>query len=149
MQPAAVDPVQLIDQARLGMSDALGSLLELYRGYLRLLVRLQIGRRLRAKVDDSDVIQETFLQAHRQFEHFRGRTEGELVNWLRQILAGSLAQVIRRYKTKRRDMYLEQELAAAFDRSSQGMVKNLVTPKSSPSSAAVRREQSVLLADAL
>jgi len=147
---SSVDPVALLDKARQGVPDALGRLLELYRGYLRLLLRLQIGRRLRSKVDDSDLIQETFLEAHRQFERFRGQSEGELVNWLREILATRLAAVIRHYfKTQRRDLRLEQELARAFDASSQGMIKNLIAPKSSPSDAAVRREQSVLLADAL
>jgi RNA polymerase sigma-70 factor (ECF subfamily) len=128
----------------------LGRLLELYRGYLRLLLRLQIGRKLRSKIDDSDLIQETLLEAHRQFARFRGESEGELVNWLREILAGSLAQTIRRYyKTQRRDLRREQEMAAALDASSQGMIKNLVAPRSSPSDAAIKREHSVLLADAL
>jgi RNA polymerase sigma-70 factor (ECF subfamily) len=146
----AIDPLELLAQARQGKPEALGRLLDVYRGYLRLLLRLQIGRRLRSKVDDSDLIQETFLEAHRQFERFRGQSEGELVNWLREILAGSLAQVIRRYyKTQRRDLRLEQELAAELGASSQGMIKNLVAPRSSPSDAAVRREHSVLLADAL
>lgn len=150
MKTEGIDPVELLAQARQGSPQALGRLLDLYRGYLRLLLRLQIGRRLRSKIDDSDLIQETFLEAHRQFERFRGQSEGELVNWLREILAGSLAQIIRRYyKTQRRDLRLEQELAQAFDASSQGMIKNLVAPRSSPSDAAVRREQSVLLADAL
>src|SRR5262249_25631301 len=122
-----IDPVELLAQARQGSPQALGRLLDLYRGYLRLLLRLQIGRRLRSKIDDSDLIQETFLEAHRQFERFRGQSEGELVNWLREILAGSLAQVVRRYyKTQRRDLRLEQELAQALDASSQGMIKNLV-----------------------
>src|SRR5262249_23739343 len=125
-----IDPVELLVQARQGQPQALGQLLDLYRGYLRLLLRLQIGRHLRSKTDDSDLIQETFLEAHRQFERFRGQSEGELVNWLREILAGSLAQVVRRYyKTQRRDLRLEQELAQAFDASSQGMIKNLVAPR--------------------
>jgi RNA polymerase sigma-70 factor, ECF subfamily len=150
MENPEFDPVQLLAQARQGKAEDLGRLLELYRGYLRLLLRLQLGRRLRVKVDDSDLIQETFLEAHRQFARFRGQSEGELVNWLREILAGSVAQAIRRYcKTQRRDLNLEQELAAAFGASSQNMIKSFVAPGSSPSAAAVRREQSVLLADAL
>jgi RNA polymerase sigma-70 factor, ECF subfamily len=144
------DPVGLLKDARQGRPDALGRLLELYRGYLRLLLRLQIGRKLRSKIDDSDLIQETLLEAHRQFTRFRGESEGELVNWLREILAGSLAQTIRRYyKTQRRDLRREQEMAAALDASSQGMIKNLVAPRSSPSAAAIKREHSVLLASAL
>jgi RNA polymerase sigma-70 factor, ECF subfamily len=141
----------MLKDARQGKPDALGRLLDLYRGYLRLLLRLQIGRRLRSKIDDSDLIQETFLEAHRQFANFRGQSEGELLNWLREILAGSLAQTIRRYyKTQRRDLRREQEMAAAaLNASSQGMIKNLVAPRSSPSDAAVKREHSVLLASAL
>jgi RNA polymerase sigma-70 factor, ECF subfamily len=149
MTNTGLAPTELLRQARHGTPNALGRLLDQYRGYLRLLLRLQIGRRLRTKVDDSDLIQETFLQAHRQFERFRGKSEGELVSWLREILAGCLAGVIRHYSRQRRDMRLEQELAAALNKSSQGLVKNLIAPKSSPSDAAVRREHSVLLANAL
>src|SRR5262245_40989200 len=81
------DPEQLIDLARAGDGAALGRLLELYRGFLTLLARVQIGRRLKSKVDAADLVQETFLEAHRHFGRFRGTTEGELTGWLRQILA--------------------------------------------------------------
>jgi RNA polymerase sigma-70 factor (ECF subfamily) len=64
----------------------------LYENYLLLLARLQIGRRLQSKVDAADLVQETFLEAHRHFTQFRGRTEEELVGWLRQILAANLAK---------------------------------------------------------
>jgi RNA polymerase sigma-70 factor (ECF subfamily) len=46
-----------------------------YRNYLTLLARYQIGRRLQGKADPSDVIQETFPEAHRDFAQFRGRSE--------------------------------------------------------------------------
>src|SRR5207249_12051722 len=66
------DPEELLCQARAGSGPALGQLLELYRSYLALLARLQIGRRLQGKVDSADLVQETFLEAHRKWGQFRG-----------------------------------------------------------------------------
>ncbi len=68
------EPETLLRQARTGDGAALGELLELYENYLRLLARLQIGRRLQSKVDPADLVQETFLEAHRHFALFRGTT---------------------------------------------------------------------------
>jgi RNA polymerase sigma-70 factor (ECF subfamily) len=144
------DPEELLRQARAGSGPALGQLLELYRSYLSLLARLQIGRRLQGKVDPADLVQETFLEAHRNWAQFRGRSEGELVQWLRQILASRLSELIRRYLgTRRRDVRLDRELAGELDQSSHVLDRGLVAPQSSPSQQAARREQAVLLADAL
>ena len=116
------DPEQLLQLARSGSSPALGRLLELYRNYLVLLARLQIGKRLQGKLDPSDLVQETFLEAHRDFAQFRGSSEAEFVNWLRQILARNLANRVRHYyATKRRDVRLERELAVDLDQSSRGV----------------------------
>ena len=150
MTAADPTPEQLLERARAGDGSALGSLLELYRNYLALLARLQLSRRLQSKVDAADLVQETFLKAHRHFEQFRGVTEAELAAWLRQILAASVANTLRHYYgTQRRDVRLEQELAEEFDRSSQAWGFALAAQQSSPSQAAARREEAVLLADAL
>jgi RNA polymerase sigma-70 factor (ECF subfamily) len=144
------DPVQLLRLARAGNGPALGQLLELYRGYLMLLARLQIGRRLRGKADAADLVQETYLQAHRCFGQFRGTTEGEVLGWLRQILASRLGELIRRYvRTQRRDVRLERALAVELDESSRVLDQGLLAPQSTPSQQAVQREQAVRLADAL
>src|SRR6266850_5617971 len=109
---AGPDPEQLLGLARAGSGPALGQLLELYRSYLAILARLQIGRRLQGKVDAADLVQETFLAAHAGFAEFRGTTEAELVAWLRQILASRLAKLVRYYYgTQGRDVRLERELA--------------------------------------
>jgi RNA polymerase sigma-70 factor, ECF subfamily len=143
-------PEQLLRLARAGSGPALGQVLELYRGYLGLLARLQIGRRLQGKVDPADLVQETYLEAHRDFRQFRGITEGELVGWLRQILASNLANLVRHYRgTQRRDVRLERDLAVELDQSSRVLDQGLVAAGSSPSQQAARREQAVLLADAL
>ena len=150
MSRSAREPEALLQQARAGVGQALGELLERYRGYLALLARVQIGRRLQGKADDSDLIQDTFLDAQRYFDSFRGATAAELLGWLREILAGNLANLVRRYLgTKRRDVRLEQELAADLDASAQTLGQDLEAPQSSPSEQASRQEQAVLLADAL
>jgi RNA polymerase sigma-70 factor (ECF subfamily) len=144
------DPEQLLGAARAGDRSALGQLLELYRNYLATLARLQIGRRLQGKVAASDLVQETFLEAHRDFAQFRGTKEAELASWLRQILATNLANQVQRYcGTQGRDVRLERQLARELDQSSQILDQGLVAPASSPSHQAVRREQAVLLADSL
>jgi RNA polymerase sigma-70 factor (ECF subfamily) len=143
------DPEQLLRLAREGDRQALGQLLELCRNYLLLLARMQIGRRLQGKVDAADLVQETFLAAYRDFAQFRGTTEAELVSWLRRILAANLVDLVRRYYGSKRDVGLEQQLADELDQSSRDMGRVLAAKDSSPSQRAVRREQAVLLADAL
>jgi RNA polymerase sigma-70 factor, ECF subfamily len=144
------DPEGLLEAARAGDGPALGRLLELYGNYLRLLARLQIGPKLRGKADPSDLVQETFLAAQRAFPQFRGSSEAELVAWLRQILASKLVDLTRRYLgARRRDVRLERQLAAELDDSSKALSAGLAAAQSSPSERAARREQAVLLADAI
>ena len=76
---------RMLLEARDGDTAALGQMLELHRRYLTLLARLQIYQRLQGKADPADLVQETFLEAHRNFGKFRGTTQGEFVCWLRQI----------------------------------------------------------------
>jgi RNA polymerase sigma-70 factor (ECF subfamily) len=147
---AEQDPEQLLQRARRGNRAALGQLLQLYDHYLALLARLQIGKRLQGKLDPSDLVQETFLEAHRDFAQFCGSSEAEFVSWLRQILATNLANLVRHYYgTRRRNVRLERELAVDLDQSSQVLDRGLAAAQSTPSQQAARREQAVLLADAL
>jgi RNA polymerase sigma-70 factor (ECF subfamily) len=151
MSPLAnPDLAGLLALSRQGDGEALGRLLELYRGYLLLLCQMQLGRRLQSKTDAADLVQDTFLEAYRDFGQFQGTTEGQLVAWLRRILATNLANLIRRYLgTQERDVRLERELVEELDRSSGQLDRGLAAPQSSPSEEAARREQSVILADAL
>jgi RNA polymerase sigma-70 factor (ECF subfamily) len=145
----AVNPEQLIEQTKVDAA-GLGRLLELYRNYLRLRARIEIGRHLQGKVDASDLVQETFLEAHRHFGQFQGGSESQLVRWLGQILAAKVANLVRHYLgTQGRDVRRERELGGDAEHSSRWVDPGLVASVSSPSQQAVRREQDVLLADAL
>src|SRR6516162_11906647 len=98
MSASGSDLCRLIERARREEPGALDRLLDSYRNYLRLLARTGIDASLQGKADPSDLVQEALLKAHQHYAQFRGRTEAELAAWLRQILARSLADLIRHYR---------------------------------------------------
>jgi RNA polymerase sigma-70 factor (ECF subfamily) len=126
-----------------------GLSLDRFRQYLLLLARLHLGKQVRGKIDASDVVQETLLEAHRKRNQFRGRSESELAAWLRQMLAFSMADAHRAQHRAKRDIAREQSLEAALNGSSSKLEALLVAQQSSPSQRAARQEQLVRLADAL
>lgn len=143
-----MDRSRLIDQAKRGDRQAISELLDDYRNYLQLLAQMQSNRAFRAKLDASDVVQETCLAATRDFEAFRGQTEQELLGWLRVIMANAGLKMMRHYQTQRRNVHREQDLAKSFDRSAAAL-SGLASPVSTPSHRASRREATVILADKL
>lgn len=143
------DATELLAAAR-DNPTALGRLLDQYRHYLRLLARIEIGKRLQGKVDASDVVQEAFIHAHHYFPNFRGESEAQLTAWLREILAGTLANQVRRYfGTKARDPRLEVGLMADMDQSTMGLGAVPVDPQTSPSQQVAKGEQSLIVATAI
>jgi RNA polymerase sigma-70 factor (ECF subfamily) len=123
--------------------------LDQFRSYLLLLARLRMQRRLQGKLDASDVVQQTLLQAHVGWEQFRGRTAGEQAAWLRQILARVLANAARDHGRDKRDVGRERSLEAALDESAARLEVWLTADGPSPSEEAQRHERAVRLADAL
>jgi RNA polymerase sigma-70 factor (ECF subfamily) len=87
-----------IEQARQGSRDALGKSIEACRTYLLLIANQELDADLRAKGGPSDLVQETFLEAQRDFARFEGRSEAELLGWLRTILLHNVANFVRKYR---------------------------------------------------
>ena len=126
-----------------------GLALERFRHYLLLLARIHLGDQLQAKLDPSDVVQQTMLEAHRKQTQFRGKSEAELAAWLRQMLAYSIADALRAFVRAKRDAAQERSLEAALENSSSHLDAWLAADQSSPSQRAVRQEQLLQLAEAL
>ncbi len=152
----SLTPVELMAQARAGRTEALGELCNLYRNYLRMVVRTGLGVRLRERVEMSDVVQEALVEVVRQFPQFTGQTEAALVGWLRKLVGQKLAD-LGRYHSRAKRIGNAQALPldacwdapAGSDSGGGRLLDVLALSQTSPSEAASRRELTVLLADAL
>jgi RNA polymerase sigma-70 factor (ECF subfamily) len=122
---------------------------EQFRSYLRLLARMQLPPRLAPKVDTSDVVQQTLIQAYQAIGGFRGQSSREMAGWLRQILAHHLAHVVRDFGRLKRDTGRELPLAQVLDESSVRLEAWLAAEQSSPSQRAERGDLLLQLANAL
>jgi RNA polymerase sigma-70 factor (ECF subfamily) len=123
--------------------------LDRYREYLLLLARVRLDARLRGKLDASDVVQQTLLEAYQARAQYRGHTVGEQAAWRRQILARNLANAVRDLGRAKRDVARERALSAALDESASHLEAWLAAEQSSPSQRAERHERAVRLAEAL
>ena len=139
----------LLKQARNNGRSALADLLNSYRHYLRLLARVQLCKNVQVRVSPSDVAQESILAAQKAFPRFRGETENELVAWLRKVLASRLADAARFHSAQRRDVNTEKRLDESVEESSLALQLLLPQVQDSPSQIVAKREEAVLLSEAL
>jgi RNA polymerase sigma-70 factor (ECF subfamily) len=124
--------------------------LERYRPLLRLLAQIHLDPRLRAKLDPSDVVQETLTQACAALADFRGRTDTEREAWLRAILARNLLHAVRKYLVQQKaNVRRERPLAPLAEQSSIRIADWLAAEQASPSERAMNAEQALRLARAL
>ena len=123
--------------------------LERYREYLCCLARQQLDVRLRAKVDASDVVNQTLHEAYTAIAKVEGRCLREQLAWLRRILANNLADAIRAFKGPARDVRREVSLAASLEMSSDRLEQLSMADQSTPSARAVKNEEVLRLSAAL
>ena len=141
----------LLKEVRTADPTRLGSLLELYRNYLSLLATGQLDRKLRGRVSASDLVQETMMEAHRDFHQFRGKSEAEFIGWLRRILVNNLARAIEMHvlaekRDVRREVSIER-LNAAVERSTIQLGLAFAGREDSPSVKLEQHERAVDLAN--
>ncbi len=120
-----------------------------YRAYLYLLARSHIGPRHQARLDPSDIVQQSLLDAHRKQGQFRGSSEAERMAWLKQILANNLADAVRGLTRAKRDIARERSLDEQVGDSFSRVDGWLADVQASPSQQAVRSEELLGMADAL
>ncbi len=142
-------PEFLLERARSGDTEAFGQLLTQYHNYLRLMARALVGGTLKLRLDSSDLVQEAFLEAHRDFPQFLGSSEAELLSWLRRILARNLADSARRQNAGLRDHRRDRSLETLLEHSSLSVQEALAATGTTASAVAAQRERAVMLADAL
>lgn len=140
----------LLRAARAGDASQLGHLFEACRSYLTILARGHVEAWMQPKVDASDIIQETLLEAHRDFARFQGTTAAEWLCWLRGILTNNAADVVRRYRgTEKRQARREIPMRRSSDASSFGGVSEPADSSETPSVRLMREERELAVADAM
>jgi RNA polymerase sigma-70 factor (ECF subfamily) len=148
--PSATSIADLLAKARAGDIAARDRLFERCRNYLAIMARSQVETWLQAKVDASDIVQQTMLEAHRGFDGFQGATEGEWLAWLRRILTHNAADFIRQFHgTDKRQARREVPLAAPADASLADSFLHPADQGPSPSQILIQKERELAVADAL
>lgn len=113
--------------------------LETYRSYLLLLARLFLENDRQRKIDPTDVVQQTLLEAHIQREQLPDKPDA-LCAWLRTVLDNNIRDHRRHWLRQKRDIRREQSLEADITVSSQLLAQRAISLHSSPSQKAMRAE---------
>jgi RNA polymerase sigma-70 factor (ECF subfamily) len=148
IEQATID--DLLARARDGEAAPRERLFQSSRSYLGLLARAQLEQGLRSKVDASDLVQQSLLEAHRDFDRFEGRTEAEWLAWLRHILSNNAADMVRRFRgTQKRQTRREVPLRQPGDDSQFVGVPEPAGCDPTPSQQLICRDRELQLAEAL
>jgi len=140
----------LLKRVRCGDEQARNELFEKCRAYVTLVARAQIGSWLQAKVDHSDLVQQTLLEAHRGLDDFRGTTDGEWLAWLKRIVEHNAADFVRHYGTAgKRRVAREVSLEVRAGDDSQGPARDPRDPGETPSQIVLRREEEMKISQAV
>ena len=143
----------LLNAAREKVPGGVERLFGTCRNYLSIVARAQVESWLEAKFDASDLVQQTLLEAYRDFGAFRGATEAEWLAWLRQILTRNTANFHRHYRaTGKREVTRERPTQigeAQLGEGSNGGTSFLLDRRESPSQQLIREERELQVADAL
>jgi RNA polymerase sigma-70 factor (ECF subfamily) len=132
------ETLELVSRARSGRGEAFEALFDRHRSYLLRVVQLRLDGRVRSRVDPSDVVQETYMEAHRRFEDYLQRPVLPLRLWLRQIACDFTVKAARRHvATARRAVQREMPLP---EESSLQLARCLVAAGSTPSQHLQRQE---------
>jgi RNA polymerase sigma-70 factor (ECF subfamily) len=139
-QPGS-DTDQLVDAADRGSAEARGRLLERFRQRLAHMVKVRLDRRLAARVDPSDVVQEALLEAAARLDVYLRERPLPFYPWLRRIAWDRLADAHRRHLRASRRSIGREEPPALSGESVQALAERLLAPVSGGPSARLRRQE--------
>ncbi|MDA8743892.1 sigma-70 family RNA polymerase sigma factor [Rubripirellula amarantea] len=150
------DPEERLDLFRRAISgdtESLDRLLASFSGYLHVLSRTHLDKRIQHRVSPSDVVQETLMEAHRDIANFHGLELHEFTGWLRQVLVHNIANAVGTHMlAAKRSVHREQlvgSLSASVDHSHQRLSALAADAYRSPASEAGHQETLSELAAAL
>ena len=142
-----------IERLRSSGDEELAAVFEEHADRLDRIIDLRIDPRLAGRVDPVDVVQETFLEAHKKLPRYLDNASVPVFVWLRGVALDTLIHVHRRHLAQMRDAGLEVSIYGhggdAVGVSSQSLAGWLVGDLTSPSQAVIREEAVAKVAEAL
>lgn len=142
---------KLLEAALAGDTEAVGKLLDHFKPYLIVIAQRQLDERLRGRMDPSDVVQTTFLEAHQDFGKFQGKEINTFLSWLRNILHNNIETAHQKHLgARKRSAKLEtsgQKPIGSDD--GRSLMDILPSESSSPSQRVMRDEAAASLAECL
>jgi RNA polymerase sigma-70 factor (ECF subfamily) len=146
------EPRDLLERAAGGDQLAMQELFALHRDRLKRMVHLRLSRRVQGRVDDSDVLQETFLDVSRRLPEYLADPKLPFYLWLRHMTGLKLAEVHRRHLgTQLRDADREVTLhrGGLPEADSVSLAAHLLGQLTTPSQAAIKAETGLMVQEAL
>src|SRR5207244_4442344 len=137
LAPDSTETRNLLKQIQAGDRQAFERLFVRHRPELREFIALRLDPRIRARVDPSDVVQETQMEAYRHLQDYLERQPMPFHVWLRKTAYERLVMTRRQHLQAKRTMEREVPLA---DQSSQLLAQRLLSAASTPSQHLQRRE---------
>jgi RNA polymerase sigma-70 factor, ECF subfamily len=147
-EPSSISLESLIERARSGDEDARNDLFHKVRAYIGFIARSHVESWIQAKVDSSDLVQQTLMEAHQGFSKFDGSSEGELLAWLKRILRNNATDFVRRFGAQKRKANREVAIDAMTSSPSQHG-RELSGDIETPSVIMSKREEEIEVANAL
>ena len=136
-----MDTDQLLDRVAQGESSAVATLLTRHEQRLRRMVNLRLDPRLAARLDPSDVVQDTLAEAHRRLPDYAVDRPMPFYPWLRAIAWDKLIEMTRRHiKAERRSVRREVGQLDLSGDSQMILVDRMMAVSASPSEQALRQE---------
>lgn len=140
----------LIDRVLSGDAAARQELLELYREHLRRMIAARLDRRLASRVDPSDVVQETLVDASKRMDDYLKDRPLPFLGWLRQLAGDRVIDTHRRHVvSQRRSVTREDRAGEHLDDSLQLLAHRLQANDTSPSGRLSRQERQAQVMAAL
>jgi RNA polymerase sigma-70 factor (ECF subfamily) len=146
------ETLELLARAGRGDEQAFGQLFGQHRERLKRMVRLRLSRRLQGRLDESDVLQDAYLEICRRLHEFVQNPAVPLYLWLRQMTGLKLAELHRRHLgTRMRDADREVSIyrGALPEADSASLAAHLLGQLTSPSQAAIKAEMRIKLQEVL
>jgi len=137
---ATPDTDDLLDRTAAGDRAARDQLLVRHRAKLRRMVAVRLDRRLAARVDPSDIVQEALADAARRLNDYMRERPMAYYPWLRRLAADRLDKAHRRHTAGRRSVGREEPPPLPAE-SALELADRLLADNTDPADAAVRRER--------